>query len=219
MRNHSDHGYDHLACRYQLIETLIFGSRLKKARTALLSSIPACRSALVLGDGDGRLLEALLTAQPKCQITSVDQSQRMLEIQQQRISNHPRSNNVRWLQQDARKLEGFDHQYDLLVSAFFLDCFTGEELEMNLRKWLNCVRPHGLFYFVDFQEPGAGWKRVRGKLCLAAMHYFFRRYTNLPNRKLVDLNGALDQCPLELVTSENVSHDLISARLYRIASK
>ncbi|MAI32008.1 MAG: hypothetical protein CBE00_04815 [Planctomycetaceae bacterium TMED240] len=218
MRNHTDHGYDQLACRYHLIETLMFGSRLKEARTALLSSIPACRSALILGDGDGRLLEALLTTQPECQITSIDQSQKMLEIQQQRLSNHPRRNNVRWIQQDARRLEQFDHQFDLLVSAFFLDCFTRQEIEMNLQKWLNSLRPDGYFYFVDFQEPKTGWKRLRGKLYLAAMHSFFRCYTNLPNRKLVDLNGALDQCPLELVTSENVSHDLISARLYRMTS-
>lgn len=215
MRNHTDHGYDQLAGRYQLLEKLMFGSHLKRARTALLTSIPACRSALVLGDGDGRLLEALLTTQPECKITSIDQSQKMLEIQQERLSNHPRRDNVTWRQQDTREFEGFDHQFDLLVSAFFLDCFTSQELETHLPLWLNTLRPGGHFYFVDFQQPDSGWKRFRGKLYLAMMHHFFRWRTNLKNRKLVDLNGALNQCPLELVVSQNMSHDLISVRLYR----
>ena len=218
MRNHTDHGYDQLASRYQLLEKLMFGSHLKKARTALLTSIPECRSALVLGDGDGRLLEALLTNQPECQITSIDQSQRMLEIQQERLATHPQRDNVNWRQQDARELEGFGHQFDLLVSAFFLDCFDSQELEKHLPLWLNTLRPGGHFYFVDFQEPGSGWKRLRGKLYLTMMHHFFRCCTNLKNRRLVDLNGALNTCPLELIVSQNMSHDLISVRLYRMVT-
>ncbi|MAI69322.1 MAG: hypothetical protein CMM01_12850 [Rhodopirellula sp.] len=216
MRNHTGHGYDQLAGRYQLFENLMFGSRLHRARTALLSSIPACHSALVLGDGDGRLLEALLAHQPECQITSIDQSRKMLEIQQARLSNHPHRDNVTWQQQDAREIRGFNHQFDLLVSAFFLDCFTEQELEKHLPHWLNALQPHGYFYFVDFQEPDTAWKRVRGKLYLTAMHQFFRWYTNLPNRKLVDIDGALNQCPLELLVAQNMSHDLISVRLYRM---
>jgi ubiquinone/menaquinone biosynthesis C-methylase UbiE len=215
MRNHTNHGYDRLADRYRFFETLMFGRNLERARTALLSSIPACGSALVLGDGDGRLLEALLSSQPECQITSVDQSQRMLEIQQHRISKHPLRKNVIWRQQDARDLKEFDHQFDLLVSAFFLDCFTKHELETHLPHWLNTLRPGGLFYVVDFEEPKAGWKRMRGKICLTAMHHFFRWQTNLPNRRLVDINRSLNRCAIEMLVSQSMNHDLICARLYR----
>ena len=60
MCNQTEHGYDHLAKHYHFFEKLMFGESLTKARMALLDSIPDCCSALVLGDGDGRLLEALL---------------------------------------------------------------------------------------------------------------------------------------------------------------
>ncbi|OUW85465.1 MAG: hypothetical protein CBD74_03415 [Saprospirales bacterium TMED214] len=217
MPKDTHHGYDQLAGRYQLFEKLMFGSSLAKARTALLSSIPACRSALVLGDGDGRLLEQLLTTQPNCQITSIDQSRRMLEIQQKCLSHHPRRDDVTWRQQDARELEGFDRQFDLLVSAFFLDCFTFQELETHVPLWLNTLRPGGHFYLVDFQEPDSGWRRLRGKMYLSTMHHFFRWYTNLPNRVLVDWKQVLNQCPLELVALQNMNRDLISVQLYRKA--
>lgn len=216
MPEDTHHGYDQLAGRYQLFEKLMFGSSLAKARTALLSSIPACRSALVLGDGDGRLLEQLLATQPDCQITSIDQSRRMLEIQQKRLSHHPRRDHVTWRQQDARELEGFDRQFDLLVAAFFLDCFTGPDLEIHLPRWLSTLRRGGHFYVVDFQQPDAGLKRLRGKMYLSAMHHFFRWYTNLPNRQLVDINHALNRCPVELIASQKMSRDLIIIRLYRM---
>ena len=216
MNNPTVHGYDQLANSYRFFEKLMFGSDLENARTALLNSIPACRSALILGDGNGRLLDALLSSQPECEITSIDQSKKMLDIQQQRLSNHPLRGNVTWRHQDARSFEGFENQFDLLVSAFFLDCFTARDLETHLPRWLNSLRPGGLFYFVDFQEPDSGWKRMRGKLCLTAMHHFFRWQTDLPNRTLVNMNAALDQCALEMLASQNMSHDLICTRLYRV---
>ena len=55
MSKQTDHGYDRLAKPYHFFEKLMFGENLKTARTALLDSIPACSSALVLGDGLTRL--------------------------------------------------------------------------------------------------------------------------------------------------------------------
>lgn len=219
MCNPTEHGYDRLAKHYHFVEKLMFGESLTTARTALLDSIPACCSALVLGDGDGRLLEALLSSQPKCQITSIDQSARMIDIQQARLSNHPLRNNITWRQQDARELQEFEQPFDLLVSAFFLDCFHLQDLETHLPQWLRTLRPGGHFYFVDFQEPKAGWKRLRAKLYLTAMHQFFRWQTNLPNRNLVDMNRLLNQCGTEILMSQNMNHDLICARLYRTLPK
>lgn len=219
MCKQTDHGYDRLAKPYHFFEKLMFGEHLTMARTALLDSIPACGSALVLGDGDGRLLEALLCSQPECQITSIDQSGRMLDIQQTRLSNHPLRNNITWRQRDARDLQEFEQPFDLLVSAFFLDCFNLQDLEKHLPQWLNTLRPGGHFYFVDFQEPRAGWKRLRGKFYLATMHQFFRWQTNLPNRNLVDMDRVLNQCEAEILVSKNMNHDLICARLYRTLPK
>lgn len=219
MCKQTDHGYDRLAKHYHFFEKLMFGEHLTMARTALLDAIPACDSALVLGDGDGRLLEALLSSQPECQITSIDQSERMLDIQQARLSNHPLRDNIIWRQQDARDLQEFGQPFDLLVTAFFLDCFNLQDLETYLPQWLHALRPGGHFYFVDFQQPKTGWKRLRGKIYLAAMHQFFRWQTNLPNRTLVDMNRVLSQCDTEILVSQNMNHDLISARLYRTLPK
>lgn len=218
MRNHTNHGYDQLADRYHLLEKMMFGSSLAKARTALLSSIPPCHSALLFGDGDGRFLEAFLSMQPECQITSVDQSQRMLDIQQQRLLDHPLRDNVTWLQQDIRDFAANRQQFDLLVTAFFLDCFSAEDLRTHLPVWLSALKPDGHFYFVDFQKPDKGWKRLRGRVYLKIMHLFFRWYTDLPNEELVDINSVLPACPMELLESKDMSHDLICARLYRMAS-
>lgn len=53
-------GYDRLGPWYEWVEWLRFGGRLQTWRTRLLDRLPTPRSALVLGDGDGRFLRALL---------------------------------------------------------------------------------------------------------------------------------------------------------------
>ena len=212
----SSTGYDRLAKHYQFLETLMFGTGLQRSRTALLESIPACQNALLLGDGDGRLLESFLSSQPECQITSIDQSPGMLERQQLRLAHHPQRSNVSWLQQDARHLSDDNSKFDLLIAAFFLDCLTPQELEQHLPHWLAKVVPGGWFYFVDFRLPDPGWKRVRGRCYLAMMHWFFRWQTDLPNRNLINLESVLDRYPIELVASRYRNHDLISSRLYRL---
>ncbi|MDA7893855.1 hypothetical protein N9B38_02980, partial [bacterium] len=47
------------------------------------------------------------------------------------------------------------------------------------------------------------------------MHHFFRWQTDLPNRRLVDISRALNQCAIEMLVSQSMNHDLICARLYR----
>ena len=218
MRDQSSTGYDRLARHYEILETLMFGVGLQRSRTALLESIPPCQNALLLGDGDGRLLESFLSSQPECQITSVDQSPGMLERQQLRLAHHPQRRNVTWLQQDARSLSNCSGKFDLLITAFFLDCLTPRDLEQHLPRWLATVMSGGSFYFVDFRQPDSGWKRVRGRIYLAMMHWFFRWQTDLPNRNLVNLEAVLNRYPLELLASRNMNHDLISSRLFRLSN-
>ena len=214
MRDQSSNGYDRLARHYRILETLMFGSGLQRSRTALVESIPPCQNALILGDGDGRLLESFLSSQPECQITSVDQSSKMLKLQRRRLANHPQRGNVTWKQQDARDLQDCNSKFDLLITAFFLDCLTLQELEQHLPGWLSTLRSGGWFYFVDFRQPDSGWQLMRGRICLTIMHWFFRRLTDLPNHTLVNMEAVLNRYPIELVASKNMNHELISSRLY-----
>jgi ubiquinone/menaquinone biosynthesis C-methylase UbiE len=209
-------GYDRLARVYRPLERSLFRGGLQESRVALLGDLPESKSALVLGDGDGRLLEQLCHTQPRCRITSVDQSGQMLRLQRQRIERAGASQRVELVAADARDFRPMAGQYDLLVTAFFLDCFGQQELPGLLRHWLSGVRAGGFLYFVDFCLPRSGWRRYRAASYLAVMHGFFRWQTGLSNRHLVDLDGILREQSVSLVKSIGHNHDLIVSRLYRV---
>jgi ubiquinone/menaquinone biosynthesis C-methylase UbiE len=209
-------GYDRLARPYRCLEQSLFRGQLQRARLAMLGDLPDTKHALILGDGDGRLLEQLCRAQPGCRFTSVDQSGQMLRRQRQRVERAEASERVELVAADARDFRPTLSQYDLLVTAFFLDCFSSQELPCLLDQWLRGVRAGGLLYFVDFTQPRSGWRRYRAVLYLAIMHRFFRWQTGLPNRRLVDLDAVLNEQPVSLIKSTRHNHELIVSRLYRV---
>lgn len=215
-------GYDDLARAYRWFELVMFQKRLWRARIALVDSIktnlPRSPRVLVLGDGDGRLLSHLCTSLPTATFTSVEKSEKMLRLQQERTASH--KTRVKLIHADATKLAASDFEidasYDLLVSAFFLDCFSEQTLNRCLPVWLQSMKPGGLFYWVDFMQPKAGWQYYRAKIYLTIMHVFFRCTTDLANKQLVDIDGVLSQQPLHCVADSRSDHGLISSRLYRL---
>ncbi len=215
-RNRSVRGYDRLARVYHRLESLVFRDRLERAREAMLGDLPRCDSALVLGDGDGRFLEQLCRDLEECRITSVDQSEQMLRLQQRRVKQIGAVDRVTFHCQDAKSFAPEAGEYDLLVTLFFLDCFSEQELVQLLPQWLNGIRPGGLFYFVDFHDAATSWQRLPAGFCLAIMHWFFRWQTGLPNRRMVDIDGVLAKQPITLVQSQTRNGGLIHCRLYRV---
>lgn len=209
-------GYDRLAGIYQALEFVMFRWHLQFARTALLDDLPDVQKALILGDGDGRFLEHFCRVQPSCDVTSVEQSGRMLEAQRRRLAKLKSPHETQFIQCDARSLIQEKYAFDLLVCNFFLDCFTEPELREWMPLWLDAVRPGGLFYFVDFHRPASGWRRFRADCYLGLMHRLFRWQTGLPNRGLVPLEELLSGLNLRLVIQKNMNHGLIQAKLYRV---
>ncbi len=231
-------GYDRLARPYRWLEFLVFQGQLWRARVALVGSIkkqlPDSPQVLVLGDGDGRLLSHLCKALPTATFTSVEQSEGMIQLQKSRVEHVGASARVRFIHQNAAnfskknrdQLAVFDNHptrsqphwnapYDLLVMAFFSDCFPAETLSRCLPSWLAMIKENGLFYWVDFVQPRSGWRYYLAKPYLDAMHVFFRFTTGLVNKRLVDIDAIVAKESLRLLASENRKDGLIAAKLYR----
>ncbi|MGB7328501.1 MAG: class I SAM-dependent methyltransferase [Rubripirellula sp.] len=139
MKVPSDGGYDRIARPYRWLEWIAFGRSLQNSRTCLLSELPQVKQILVMGDGDGRLLEQICRSQPAAKITSVDQSPAMIRLQESRVANAGANDRVHWVRADGRTFSPTPNEYDLLVTAFFLDCFTEIELGKHLPRWLGGV--------------------------------------------------------------------------------
>lgn len=179
----TDGGYDRLAPWYHAIEWLTFGRRLHRQRLALLPKMRPPKSMLLLGDGDGRFLQAAAGQFRDCRFTSVDRTAAMLDRQRRRLSAAGHADRVTWVHADARSYQPARSQFDAAAMVCFLDCFTAAELHRCLPRWVIGVRPDGQLLTVDFTVTGP--RRLTAASLRWASHRFFRWTTDLPNRRLV----------------------------------
>lgn len=214
-------GYDGLARVYWWLEFALFQNRLRNARLALIGSLDGklidSPRVLVLGDGDGRLLVHLCRAMPSASFISVDQSNEMLRLQQLRIGQRD-AGRVRWIQADASEVDESKfppETYDLLITAFFCDCFSAETLERCLPVWIQSLKSNGLLYWADFVQPESGWRHYRAKFYLGLMQWFFRRTTSYSNAQLVDIPAILVRQSIACIDCKTTDHGLIETRLYQ----
>ena len=213
--NDSASGYDRLARWYGALEWLMFGGALAKARVALSNQINDPKRALVLGDGTGKLLWSLCRSYPNCDFVSVDQSEKMLLRQKRRLLEE-HAIRVEWICADAMNFEANRGEFDLMVAAFFLDCFSNKTLDENLPKLLGWIRNGGQFYFVDFIDSDEGKSNRIAKTKLAAMHLFFRWTTDLENNQLPDWESLFENQEIELMARSDSHLGMITTRVYTV---
>lgn len=211
----SARGYDSLAKIYIPLEFSLFGRALQRSRVALIHRLPSVENALVLGDGDGRLLESLCRAYPNCRFTSIDHSRGMLDRQRNRMQQVDAGDRIQFIRQNAKTFVPDPGTHDLLVTAYFLDCFSAEELSDHFPRWLSALRSGGLLYFVDFVHPESRPRRAQARIYQTMMHALFRFATELPNRRLLDLPSLLDRPDLDLIECSAETHPMTTCRIYR----
>ncbi len=218
-QNHSA-GYDRLAPWYERLERLRFGNGLQRARLSLLpqlgltTSPSSPRHALFIGDGDGRLLDDFVKVYPAINVTSVDVSPVMIDMQQRRLDPVGRSR-VHWICADIETVEFEASKFDVIVTVFFLDCFNHPQLAKLLPRISTWMTTNGDWYVVDFCLPQQGLRRLWARFWLAIMHLFFRWQTGLRSRYVVNILPLLDAEGLEPATTRRFHFDMIQAIVFR----
>lgn len=215
-------GWDAWAKFYRPLEYLALARSLERARALALAppapeDLPAAGARwLLLGDGDGRGLEVLLSHRPRDVFVSLDLSGEMLRRARGRVQlaakpPHPprrvrarpvglrpgggtsadpnKPLRVEWCQADIRAgwpeaLAG--QTFDAVVSQFFMDCFTDDEIQRWWPEVAARLRPGGNWWVTDFTPPEAlkGWLAVRQRLILGMLYPVFRWTTSMRARTL-----------------------------------
>jgi ubiquinone/menaquinone biosynthesis C-methylase UbiE len=184
-------GFDRVAGVYRLLEHLAFGRTLQRARTAHLDTLRACRDVLVVGDGDGRCLEAIVAMAPDARVTAVDASAAMLARARHRVIAAGAADRVTFQHADVRRVVWPDAGYDAVVTMFVLDCFTPRDVDAIVAALARGVRPDGIWLFADFVLPERGWRRLHARFVVGLLYAFFRWTTGIEARELPPSEAAI----------------------------
>jgi ubiquinone/menaquinone biosynthesis C-methylase UbiE len=193
---------DRIARCYRWLEYAGFGRALEHRREAFLADVATARRVLVLGDGDGRALAALLAAAPGAMIDYVDLSARMLEIARARAG----SVRVGYRHDDALTMPLPSAEYDLIVTHFFLDCFDADDQRRLVARVIRAATPEARWLVSEFRKPG---------LLVQTLYLFFRAATGLETRRLVDHHPLFNRHGFRLGRSESAWRGLLASELWQ----
>ena len=179
--------FDAVAPWYRTLETITFGNTLQGARVAFVSEIGSPRRALIVGEGTGRFLAALLRHHPLITIDCLDSSERMLDLARQHVleTNPDEIRRVAFLRDDVMSWTP-NERYDLIVTHFVLDCFSTEHVGLIVAKLAQAAAPNATWLLADFRIPRAGFARSHARAWLAVMYWFFRAVAGIEAQKLVE---------------------------------
>jgi len=174
--------FDRVARLYRWAEYLTLGPLLQCTRTHFLPQLTHARRALVLGDGDGRFLSKLLTQNPNLRATAVDSSAKMLALLRSRC-------NVDTVHTNALTYTP-SPDTDLIVTHFFLDCFTQPEINTLAHRLAQQTQPGALWLLSDFRIPNSPLRPI-ARVYIRSLYFAFRILTNLRTTQLPDPATAL----------------------------
>lgn len=212
--------FDGVARIYEPGEYLVFGRALQRCRLACLPDAGSLTGrTLVLGEGDGRFLEAFLQRNPNLVVDCVEASPAMIATAQARLSkSHPNwRDRVEFLCADARDWTPKPGNYNLLVSHFFFDCFGQEETAALVRKFGAAARPGAAWLIAEFDVPARGPARWRARLWISALYWFFRAASGITPRKLPRLGPLLREAGFLLQEERRSSAGLLVSQKWILA--
>lgn len=203
--------FDRLAPHYDWMET-VCGGLVQRARTAWLDELNGREHILSVGEGHGRFAAACVTQFPSANLTCVEASPRMLARARQHTGDP--SPSVQWHCADVLDWQP-DRTYDAIVTCFFLDCFSPEQLPAVIAKLAACAEEKAVWLVTDFAIPASGFARWRAQAVHALMYGFFRVFAGLPAKRLTPPDSLLQAQGFQLVGRREFSAGLLRADLWR----
>ena len=211
--------FDAVAPWYRTLETVAFGNTLQSARVAFVDEIGSPRRALIVGEGNGRFLAALLQRHPLIRIDCVDSSERMLELARRHIlETHPDEiRRVAFVPDDVTSWAP-NERYDLIVTHFVLDCFSTQQVGLIVAKLAQAAAPDAIWLLADFRIPRAGFAGRHARAWLAVMYWFFRWAAGIEARELVDPSPFLRVEGFTLARQNLFRLGMVKSELWRTCS-
>jgi len=209
--------FDAIAPWYRALETIAFGGALQRARIACLEEIDPPRRVLIVGEGNGRFLRELVRRHPGIEVDCVDASERMLRLARQRIERQSSDDarRVRFLRRDINSWTPPAASYDLIVTHFFLDCFSKEQIADVVGRLARAATTEATWLLADFRVPSEGFRQLHVRTCLAAMYRFFRFTAKIEARALVDPSPFLRAAGFDLVQQHLSRNGMLKSELWR----
>lgn len=208
---------DGIAPFYRWIEYAAFGTTLERARVEFLSWASKAERVLILGEGDGRFLRALLQCNGRARVDIVERSARMIGLARKRVPETAHSR-VQFHLLDLTRDPLPAGPFDLVVTLFVLDVLNFSDTTAFIENVVRNMAPGALWLITEFQEPSGWIARMHARLWLFVMYRFFALTTGLSVSSLPPYRTVLQTKGWVEVAHRERRFGLIRSQVWRRAT-
>lgn len=196
--------FNWIAPYYDQLAAFIFGKSILEAQLCYLELIPPNAKILVLGGGTGKWISELIQFNNTCKIWFVDASSKMVELAKDNLKDTEQVAFIHGAEDKIPKL-----QFDVIITHFFLDMFTNQQLYNLIGKLVNDTNSPSMWIAADFEK-----SKYWHALLLRFMFLFFRQSGTMDNNELPDWNAILKSHRFKIAASKSSFGKFIQSRLY-----
>jgi len=208
--------FDRIARLYRWLEYASFGRALERCRFMQLPRLAAARHLLVLGDGDGRFVARMLADNPATTADVVDGSAAMLALTRTRLQALGANGRVQLHCADSRAFRPEPTTcYDVVVTHFFLDCLSEDEIAALSERLLPQLAPDAAWVVSEFDVPQRGVMRWCGRVLIRGLYLAFAWMTGLRVRKLPEYRPILAAAGFGCVQHSVLLGGILRSELWR----
>ncbi|MGY0036972.1 class I SAM-dependent methyltransferase [Pedobacter sp. NJ-S-72] len=165
-----------------VLSRMIFFRAQVKAQIDQLHAIPANSIILIAGGGTGWILEEIAKIHPSgLTITYVEISSKMLDLSKKRDVKDNIVTYIHAAMEDFKAVVS----YDVLITAFFFDNFSADNVQIVFNQLNNLLKSGGAWLFSDFYYTEKSGKRWQW-LLLHTMYLFFSKISSVEAKLLVN---------------------------------
>ena len=202
--------FDLIASSYPLLEQTIFGSTLSRSRKLFAGRVTEGNNILLIGEGNGRFLLEIVKQTSSASFTVVDSSAKMLAAAARRIETIDRCARIELIHADILEWKSPAAHFDRIVTHFFLDLFTPDQISRIVEKISRLATKDTLWINIDFTSAG---QRLRQRLLMWAQYRFFRIAAGIEAPRLFDSLPYIRQAGWEILERRSLESGWISAHL------
>jgi len=169
---------------YDRLCQLVYGQRVKNAQIESLKFIPANSSILIAGGGTGWILDEISKIYPSgLTITYIDISSKMIQLSKKRKIC---SNTIQFINDSIENTHLALQNYDVIITPFFLDCFSQISVPSIVKKLDNALKINALWLNIDFclLDKQPRFQKSWQQLMLKIMYTFFRSVCHIEATQL-----------------------------------
>lgn len=201
--------FNFVAPIYPALEHLVFGSHLDDARQAFFEDVLKANRVLLVGEGNGRFLKALVARKSAGFIKVVEKSSVMIHLAKKR-AGASRKVALEFIEADFRLCQP-GKEFDCIVTHFFLDQFNPPAQLAIIEKFAGLTTEDGTWINVDFVPA----RTLRGGLLMWLQYAFFRVVSRIEAKRCFDESLAATQSGWTIAKNIPYLGGLVVAKRYR----